>query len=153
MARKARTKLEKLAERIELGTARTPAARYFRQHFKELAAALPSRVNWSVMRDFLVSEGAIDPGTAVLTVKTAWHREKERAALLRSRDRPHPSAKSAIEVPPPREPQIEALREALVEPPREKPIVTLRPARPADPSRPPDYDGSQLPKPVPRKGC
>ena len=152
MAGKARTKLEKLAERIELGAARTPAARYFRRHFAELEAALPSRVNWTVMRDFLVSEGAIEPGTPVLIVKTAWHREKERAGLLRSRVRPPPSLNSPAEAPPPRQQRIESLRDALVEVPREKPTVTLRPARPADPSRPPDDDGSQLPKPVPRKG-
>jgi hypothetical protein len=147
VARKARTKLAKLAERIELGAARTPAARYFRQHFAELEAVLPSRMNWTVMRDFLVSEGAIAPGTPVLTVKTAWHREKEHAALVRARG-PKPSVKS----PPPPEPRMDELREALAEPPREKPTVTLRPARPADPSRPPDDDFSQLPKPVPRKG-
>ena len=152
MARKARTKLEKLAERIELGAARTPAARYFRRHFKELAAALPLRVNWTVMRDFLVSEGAIEPGTPVLTVKTAWHREKERAGLIRSRVRPPLSVKSPVDPSPPRQPRIEAVRDALVELPRQKPTVMLRPARPADPSRPPDDDGSQLPKPVPRKG-
>ena len=152
MARKARTKLEKLAERIELGAARTPAARYFRQHFAELEAVLPSRVNWIVMRDFLVSEGAIEPGTPVLTVKTAWHREKERAGLMRSRNRPPPSVKSVAEAPSPRAQRIDALRDVLSEPPREKPTVTLRPARPADPSRPPDDDLSQLPKPVPRKG-
>jgi hypothetical protein len=152
VARKARTKLEKLAERIELGAARTPAARYFRQHFAELAAALPSRVNWTVMRDFLVSEGAIQPGTPVLTVKTAWHREKERAALVRAWDRRQSSVKSPAEEPPSREQRIEALGDALAEAPREKPTVTLRPARPANPSRPPDDDGSQLPKPVPRKG-
>lgn len=152
MARKGRTKLEKLAARIELGAARTPAARYFRQHFSELAAALPARVNWTIMRDFLVGEGAIEPGTPVLTVKTAWHREKERAALVQARDRRQPSEKFPAEAPSPREQRIDALRDVLVEPPREKPTVTLRPARPADPSRPPDDDGSRLPRPVPRKG-
>jgi len=151
VASKARTKLEKLAERIELGAARSPAARYFRKHFGELQAALPSRVNWTIMRDFLVSEGVVKPGTPVITIKTAWHREKDRAALLRSRERAA-SSKAVAEAPPPPEQLIAALRDAPVDAPRERPTVMLRPARLADPSRPPDDDGSQLPKPVPRKG-
>jgi hypothetical protein len=66
-----------------ISAARTPISRYIRGHFDEMAKVMPSRINWTVMRDYLAARKVIPAGTDPDVVKRAWHREKDRRATSR----------------------------------------------------------------------
>jgi hypothetical protein len=112
------------------------------------AELLPYRTNWKALADRLTTLGLRNtrggPVTAAAARKT-WQRVRaEIESKAGSQPRPEESPPRLNSVPTRSVPEPES--------PRPKPTIALRPARPADPSVPPDDDGSQLPKPVPRKG-
>jgi hypothetical protein len=140
-------------DRISPIESRGSLSRWMRENHDQLAARLEGvRPNWLALAEIFDKAGLRDRSGKVAspdTVRSAWARVHKSVLELRAkrgRKAPPPSpsaAQSADTVPGATYPH---------EPSTPRPKVNLTFAKPADPTVPPQDDGSRLPKPVERKG-